>query len=534
MGRPCGNSRLYLGSFFGYILSVKTRSFFPLIWLLAGALFIVSTHAELVLTNYTAVNPLKILCSGDSITDDSVTNGAWRAYLEPLLVTNGYAFTNLGRWASTPTATFTQVHHEGMDGAVIGAPGLSGPTHGYPLASNYALLTLADALTNAAPDLVLIDLGVNDMGRGRDPHFVATNDLSALLNLIFAKLPSAHIIISKPTTITYSTILTPPYETYYTNMYSFGDAVQALAAARRAQGQNVFVANLFSAITNRNMLNSDGTHPNAVGLAAIAKEMMFRIAAITARPDSVTTPFIYGGSVWKYSDQGLNLGTNWSQPGFDDSAWSQGAGRLGYGTFGQTTTVGYGPSSTNKYITTYFRRTFIATNNVAYTNLSVRMNALEGAVVWLNGRELYRINMPAGTVTYQTETTLPGSALPDIPNFYLSTNVAITSLPVGTNVIAVEIHKHTPATATLTFDLELFGNGLPAPTLSFASTPGNMQLAWPSNYSSFSLQSASNLGSASAWQNIAGPYSLSNNAFEVSIPINPAPAQFFRLIGPGQ
>ena len=168
-------------------------------------------------------------------------------------------------------------------------------------------------------------MGVNDMGRGRDPHHVATNDLSALLDLIFSNAPSAHIIVSKPTTITYSTILSPPYDTYRTNMLIFCDAVQALAGARRAQGQNVFVADLFSAVNGATMLNSDGTHPNATGRAAIASEMMFRIAAITAQTNSVTTPFVLGGSVWKYSDQGLDLGTNWSQPNFDVSAWSQGA-----------------------------------------------------------------------------------------------------------------------------------------------------------------------------------------------------------------
>lgn len=491
-------------------------------------------RAELALTNYTAAHPLKVLDSGDSITDDSVTNGAWRAFLQPLLVTNGYAFTNLGRWASVPTAGFTQVHHEGMDGAVIAAPGLSGPTHGYAASNNYALLTLSDALTNAAPDLVLIDLGVNDMGRGRNPYYVATNDLSELLDMIFARLPAAHIIISKPTTITYSIILSPAYQTYATNMYTFCDQVQALANARRARGQNVFMADLFSAVNGLTMLNSDGTHPNATGLAAIANEMMFRIAAITTRPNSVTTPFILGGSTWQYSDQGLNFGTNWCQPGFDDSAWAQGAGRLGYGLTGVTTTVGYGPSSTNKYITTYFRQEFVVPNNAIYTNLSVRLNRMDGAVVWLNGQELFRVNMPAGPITYQTEASFVRTQ-PDYQNTYFPTNLAITSLPAGTNVIAVEIHKTSPSGTGITFDLELFGNGVyvPPPTLSIASLPGAVQLAWPSNYTGFSLQSASNLGSAGAWQIVPGPYPLSNNSFAVSIPTNAGPAQFFRLFAPG-
>jgi lysophospholipase L1-like esterase len=499
---------------------------------MVSALAAVTARADLALTNYTAAHPLKVLAIGDSITDDSVTNGAWRSYLEKLLVTNGYVFTNLGRWSSVPASGFTQVHHEGMDGAVIAAPGLSGPTHGYPAANNYALLTVADALTNATPDLVLIDLGVNDMGRGRNPSHVATNDLSALLDLIFAKVPAAYIIVSKPTTISYSTILSPPYDTYRTNMYIFCDAVQAVAAARRAQGQNVFVADLFSAV-NPSMLNSDGTHPNASGLSAIANEMMFRIAAITARPDSVMTPFILGGSVWKYSDEGLDLGTNWSQPNFDDSTWSQGAGRLGYNMAGITTTVGYGTNSASKYITTYFRHEFVVPDGISYTNLSVRLNRADGAVLWLNGQELYRVNLPAGSITYQTQatTTVPIS---DASNTYYPTNLPIAPLPAGTNVIAVEIHKHSPAGAGMTFGLELFGNGVyaPPPTLSFTSTPGGLQLAWPTNFADFSLQTATNLSSAGAWQIVSGPYPLSNDSFEVSIPINAGSAQFFRLIKP--
>jgi lysophospholipase L1-like esterase len=499
---------------------------------MAFAFAAVTARAELTLTNYTVAHPLKVLCSGDSITDDSSMPGAWRSYLEKLLVTNGYVFTNLGRWATTGVSGFVQVHHEGMDSAVIGAPGVGGSPHGYTAANNYTLKSLSDAFTNAFfPDLVLVDMGVNDMGRGRDPYLVATNHLSALLDLIFTKVPNAHIIVSKPTSITGSTILT--YGTYGTNMYKYCDAVQALATARRAQGQNVYVADLFSAV--RTNLISDHTHPNATGFSLLANEMMFRIASITARPDYVTTPFIIGGSAWKYSDQGLDLGTNWSQLGFDDSTWSQGAGRLGYGTNGVTTTIGYGTNASSKYITTYFRHPFVVPDNVTYTNLNVRLNREDGAVVWLNGQELYRANLPAGSITNQTKASAPVSQFGDDSNTYFSTNLPMASLPAGTNVIAVEIHRFSPGGLALSFDLELFGKGFytPPPTISFTSTPGALQLAWPANYTSFSLQSASDL-STPAWQLVPGPYSQSNSVFQVSIPADTNPAQFFRLIKPGQ
>jgi len=50
-----------------------------------------------VLANFSAANPVKIMAVGDSITDDVVGNGAWRLYLQPLLETNGYPFTFVGR-----------------------------------------------------------------------------------------------------------------------------------------------------------------------------------------------------------------------------------------------------------------------------------------------------------------------------------------------------------------------------------------------------------------------------------------------------
>ena len=508
-----------------------------LLTLVSALVFTVTARAQLVLTNYTAAHPLKILPIGDSITDDSVTNGAWRAYLEPLLVTNGYFFTNMGRWGSVPQPGFTRTNHEGMDGSVIAAPGLSGPTHGYAAASNYSLLTVPDAFKSFAgtmPDLVLIDMGVNDMGRGRDPHFVATNDLSALLNVIFSNAPAATIIVSKPTTIRFSTILTPPYNTYWTNMVTYGGAVQALAIARRAQGQKVWVADLYSAVYGSSMFNSDGTHPDAPGRLALANEMMFRIASLTSRPDAVTTPFILGGSVWKYSDQGLDLGTNWSQTNFDDSAWSQGAARLGYNLPGIITTVGYGTNASSKYVTTYFRNTFVVPGNAVYTNLNVRLDRVDGAVVYLNGQELFRMNMPAGAINYQTAANGFASANTDDPNTYFPTNVAIGSLHAGTNVVAVEIHKYAASLPGLAFDLELFGRGVPPPlALSFTSTPGALQLAWSTNFTNVSLQTVSNLPAAGAWQIVPGPYPQSNGSFQVSVPINPNSAQYFRLINAG-
>jgi hypothetical protein len=151
---------------------------------------------------------------------------------------------------------------------------------------------------------------------------------------------------------------------------------------------------MFSAVNPATDLLSDNLHPNTLGLNSIAQEFLSRIDALTLRSNRAVTYLIPGCSDWKYSDQGLNLGTNWAQPQYDDSAWNDGPGPLGYGSPGIATTVGYGPVSTNRYITTYFRRSFVMSSAIHYTNLNFRVNHADGAAVWLNGRELFRMDLP--------------------------------------------------------------------------------------------------------------------------------------------
>jgi hypothetical protein len=345
--------------------------------------------------------------------------------------------------------------------------------------------------------------------------------------MIFARNPAANIIVGKPTSITYASILS--YLNYGTNMPIFCAALQSLVNARRAQGQNVFVADLFSAVSSPSMMKSDGTHPIATGLSAMANEWLFRIAAITVRTDRVVTPFIAGGSTWKYSDQGLDLGTNWAQPQYDDSAWAEGPARLGYSTPGVITTVSFGTNSANKYLTTYFRRAFVVPANVLYTNLNLRLNRVDGAIVWLNGREIFRANLPSGPVTFQTQASI--ATLGDLMHDYFPTNVPIAGLPPGTNVVAVEVHKFSPTQPSLSFDLELFGTGEFAPGLAASREGADFTVRWPAtNNAGFILLSGTNLSRPAAWSPLGGPYLLNGGVYEYHEPlIQSQAANFYRL-----
>ncbi len=243
----------------------------PLVLLAVSIL--TAARADLVLTNFTAAHPLKIMAVGDSITDDCVFNGAWRLYLQPLLETNGYPFTFVGRELSMASGSFTKIHHEGMCGAVIAPPGVFA-VHGYAATNAYLQKTVADALTNATPDLVLILIGANDIGHGRNPWLTATNDMPNLLDLIFSNAPNANVLLAKITTLQNATA---NYGNYAVNVPIYNAALQGVVNQRRAAGQNVFLADMFSVVDYATMFNGDHLHPNQLGLQAIAREWLTRI-----------------------------------------------------------------------------------------------------------------------------------------------------------------------------------------------------------------------------------------------------------------
>ncbi len=165
---------------------------------------------------------------------------------------------------------------------------------------------------------------------------------------------------------------------------------------------------------------------------------------------------IFGfGSSWKYLITGTDQGTAWRGTGFSDAAWPSGSGELGYGDGGETTVIGYGPSASSKYITTYFRKTISIANVAAYASFTMNVRRDDGVVVYVNGTEVYRNNMPAGAIAYTTLASTPiGDADETTP---VSVTLPITNFVSGSNVIAVEIHQVLPSSSDLSFDLSLTG-----------------------------------------------------------------------------
>lgn len=158
-------------------------------------------------------------------------------------------------------------------------------------------------------------------------------------------------------------------------------------------------------------------------------------------------------SSWSYLDNGSDQGTAWYATTFNDAAWATGDAELGYGD-DQVTLLSYGPDSQNKYPTTYFRTHFNLTALPAENEvLLLSLKRDDGAVIYINGVEVFRVNMNPGTPNYLdfSNATVDGAN----ESIFFNDIIEATDLVIGDNVIAVEIHQRSANSSDISFDLEL-------------------------------------------------------------------------------
>ncbi|MGK0186699.1 MAG: WD40 repeat protein [Verrucomicrobiales bacterium] len=165
-------------------------------------------------------------------------------------------------------------------------------------------------------------------------------------------------------------------------------------------------------------------------------------------------------SEWRYNDQGVDLGDEWRRRGYveEADAWKTGRGILGYG-YGEVgdsvprTELSSGPDEKNKPTTTYFRHEFTTAPGDQARMLGVEVLRDDGVVVYLNGGEILRQNMPIGVLAWKSFASgLVGSGE---KRLYFPAQVPSGKLRAGKNVIAAEVHQYSLTSSDLGFDLDL-------------------------------------------------------------------------------
>jgi hypothetical protein len=216
------------------------------------------------------------------------------------------------------------------------------------------------------------------------------------------------------------------------------------------------------------------------------------------------------GAVWKYHDLGQDLGTEWREEGYDDSAWNEGPAELGAGDGGEATAIDRGPDGA-RFPTVYFRKTITVVNPGDFGGLEFGLRRDDGAVIYVNGAEVYRdSNVPADATygTYTDDQTPSETA-------YAAISVGASVLKAGANVIAVELHQVNATSSDLSFDLELAAT--PVPRLKMVDYGGELLLYWSG--AGFGLEEADTL---------PGPWTESNATSPVEVVVDQE-RRFFRL-----
>jgi len=170
-------------------------------------------------------------------------------------------------------------------------------------------------------------------------------------------------------------------------------------------------------------------------------------------------------NIWRFDATGTNHGANWRRTDFDDSSWNAGRAVLGFDPGSPVNTlINTALPLTNvagqEIMTYYFRARLTITNDFVGAALLASNVVDDGAVFYLNDRELGRRAMPAGIITANTPASDSNGGLPE-GSFGVDV-FSVEALRMGDNLLAVEVHQAFSGSVDVAFGLAL---GLALPDL---------------------------------------------------------------------
>ena len=209
-------------------------------------------------------------------------------------------------------------------------------------------------------------------------------------------------------------------------------------------------------------------------------------------PPPVTTVNLFNlNNPWRYNQSGPAFDATWAQTahtvgGTGVNTWASGAGALAYET---SATVSIGttlthPGLNSPYVVTYYFETEFNVSAAQLANLAVlkiRHALDDGAVIYINGQEATRINMPqTGAII---SSTLASSSVEAGTALSAYVPLPTGAIVAGSNRLSVEVHQNAVGNSDIVWGTQLdmdISDPVPgaAPLLRLNEIPAATEATW--------------------------------------------------------
>ncbi len=190
--------------------------------------------------------------------------------------------------------------------------------------------------------------------------------------------------------------------------------------------------------------------------ALFTARMMFTYAVI------FTFVNVYGqdtiiksGDIWKYLDKATVDIENNSLPKLKSLKWKEGPTPIGFGQGDEATVISNVIDGDSVLTFFVFIKTITLNNPDEYKTFLLRLVRDDGAVVYINNKEVVRSNLPEGKISRKTLASTLVSGLAEY-TFY-EYFVSPSCFQKGENTITVILFQFRSVSSDCRFDLELLG-----------------------------------------------------------------------------
>jgi len=188
------------------------------------------------------------------------------------------------------------------------------------------------------------------------------------------------------------------------------------------------------------------------------------------------------GTEWRWrpgTNEASTPLTTWRSNEFNDVEFTTAPSPFWYDTTGDSSTLTGGtviPGMQSNYRCLFFRKTFTIANLSEIGGLRLGALVDDGFVAWINGTEVYRVNMldPSGSPV--TTNTLAENAAEPVPFLVYDLPTPPSYLVAGTNTIAVQVFQSSLGSSDIGFDASLetiLTETIPPTVLSAAPSTGS-------------------------------------------------------------